>query len=125
MKTPKFNRSINYYSQLGVASTANLEEIKNAFRKFAKQTHPDVASEHGPSEFSFESIHEAYSVLSNNELRKQYDTFLRKYGRVGKSPILVIKPLKPTASKKQQSKSRFVVNLTKLTTSFFTIRFPD
>lgn len=64
----------DYYEVLGVSKTASDEEIKRAFRKLAKQYHPDVNKEAGADE-KFKEIGEAYSVLSDPQKRKQYDQF--------------------------------------------------
>jgi len=64
----------DYYETLGVDKTASDEEIKRAFRKLAKQYHPDVNKEAGAAE-KFKEIGEAYSVLSDSKKRQQYDQF--------------------------------------------------
>ncbi len=64
----------DYYEVLGVSKTASEEEIKRAFRKLAKQYHPDVNKEEGAEE-KFKEIGEAYAVLSDPEKRRQYDQF--------------------------------------------------
>lgn len=64
----------DYYSRLGVQRNADEKDIKNAYRKSARQWHPDV----NPSEEAkekFQSISEAYSVLSDKDLRSRYDQF--------------------------------------------------
>lgn len=64
----------DYYKTLGVDKNASDEEIKRAFRKLAKQYHPDVNKEAGAQE-KFKEIGEAYSVLSDPNKRRQYDQF--------------------------------------------------
>lgn len=62
----------DYYKVLGIEKTASADEIKKAFRKLAQQLHPDKPT---GDEKKFKEINEAYTVLSNPEKRKQYDTF--------------------------------------------------
>ena len=68
----------DYYKTLGVDKNASDEEIKRAFRKLAKQYHPDVNKEAGAAE-KFKEIGEAYSILSDPNKRKQYDQFGSDY----------------------------------------------
>ncbi len=64
----------DYYATLGVPKTAPEEEIKKAFRKLARQYHPDVAKDKRGAEQKFKEINEAYEVLSDPTKRKKYDT---------------------------------------------------
>jgi curved DNA-binding protein len=63
----------DYYKTLGVAKTATADEIKKAFRKLARQHHPDLAQDKKTAEEKFKEINEAYEVLSDADKRKKYD----------------------------------------------------
>ncbi len=64
----------DYYEILGVARTADKEEIKRAYRRLARKYHPDVNKEEGAEE-RFKEINLAYEVLSEPEVRARYDRF--------------------------------------------------
>jgi molecular chaperone DnaJ len=70
--------SRDYYEILGVSRNATAEDLKAAFRKLARQFHPDVNKEDG-AEDKFKELNEAYAVLSDPEKRAAYD----RYGKEG------------------------------------------
>jgi DnaJ-class molecular chaperone len=64
---------------LGVSKTATDKEINSAYRKLARQYHPDVNPGDGKAEAKFQDINEAYETLSDTEKRQQYDQFGANY----------------------------------------------
>jgi curved DNA-binding protein len=63
----------DYYETLGVPRTASDTDIKKAFRKLAREFHPDVAKDKKKAEEKFKEINEAYEVLGDADKRKKYD----------------------------------------------------
>ena len=70
----------NPYDTLGVPKNASADEIKKAYRKLAREHHPDAS---GGDETLFKEVQGAYDVLSDPEKRQQYDTFGSANGRMG------------------------------------------
>jgi len=64
---------INYYEVLGVSRTAKAAEIKQTYRKLAKQYHPDTNQGSAEAEQKFKEVQKAYETLSNDDTRQQYD----------------------------------------------------
>ena len=69
----------DYYEVLGVSKPASEQEIKSAFRKKAKEFHPDLNKDDPNAAEKFKEAQEAYSVLSDESKRKMYD----QYGHAG------------------------------------------
>lgn len=72
----------DYYEVLGIGKGASDEEIKKAYRKMAKQYHPDLHPDDPDAEAKFKECNEAYQVLSDSEKKARYD----RYGHAGVDP---------------------------------------
>jgi len=64
----------DYYDVLGVARGASKDDIKKAYRRLARQFHPDVSQE-ADAEAKFKEINEAYEILADDQKRGMYDRF--------------------------------------------------
>jgi molecular chaperone DnaJ len=69
----------DFYEVLGVSQTSSADDIKGAYRRLARQHHPDVNPGDGEAENRFKEINEAYEVLSDANKRARYD----RYGHAG------------------------------------------
>ena len=78
MATPNFK---DYYQTLGIARTASEKEIKSAYRKLARQYHPDVNKDPKAGD-RFKLINEAYEVLSDPKKREKYDRLGADWERI-------------------------------------------
>ncbi|MER7208035.1 molecular chaperone DnaJ [Streptosporangium sp. NPDC000239] len=70
----------DYYAVLGVPKTATAEEIKKAYRKLARQYHPDANQGSTETESKFKEVSEAYDILSDTKRRKEYDEARTLFG---------------------------------------------
>jgi molecular chaperone DnaJ len=77
--------SKDYYQILGVSDKASADDIKREYRRLAKEYHPDANPNNKAAAERFKEISEAYSVLSNPQQRKKYDT-MRKFGAFAGGP---------------------------------------
>jgi molecular chaperone DnaJ len=65
----------DYYDVLGVSRNASQDEVKKAFRKLAREHHPDVNRDNPEAEARFKEINEAYECLNDPDKRRNYDMF--------------------------------------------------
>ena len=76
----------DYYAVLGVPKTATADEIKKAYRKLARQYHPDSNQGDTAKEAKFKEVSEAYDILSDTKRRKEYDEARSLFGNGGFRP---------------------------------------
>ncbi|MCM1560814.1 MAG: J domain-containing protein [Butyrivibrio sp.] len=99
---------MDHYRILGLAETADAEAVKKAYRRLAKECHPDTHPGDKRAEERFKQITEAYGVLSDPEKRKKYDRERAGadfFSYMGERPGQSRKPRKQeTGNRKQETK---------------------
>src|SRR3954447_2353191 len=76
----------DFYEVLGISREAGSGEVKSAFRRLARELHPDVNNHDPEAEEKFKEAAEAYEVLSDPERRRSYDAYGREGMRAGGFP---------------------------------------
>lgn len=104
----------DHYKTLGVGKTASQKELKSAFRKLARQFHPDTNASDPNAEERFKDVNEAYDVLGDEKTRKLYDRYgndwraYRDAGYTGDEPVSQARPTThSTRSRAYPSSSTF------------------
>ena len=93
----------DYYRVLGVAKDASEKEITSAYRKLARENHPDANRGDAEAEERFKEISAAYDVIGDPDTRKEYDEVRRlgpAAGGFGPGPVLRGAPSSPDHSKR-------------------------
>ena len=72
-----------YYDVLGLSRKASEKDVRQAYRKLAREHHPDVNRGDKASEEKFKQINEAYGVLSDPEKRQKYDKYGDDWAKLG------------------------------------------
>lgn len=103
------SRDLDFYKILGVPPNASSKEIQAAYRKLAREYHPDLNPGKPYTEETFKLINVAYQVLKDPEQRKKFD-FLREYGVAFQNPFA----RNPTDVELEELMNIYLIELEKL-----------
>jgi len=77
----------DYYKTLGVSREASDDEIRKAYKKLARENHPDMQPDNEQAAKRFKEVQEAYSVLGDSEKREQFDRYGASFQGAGRGPF--------------------------------------
>jgi curved DNA-binding protein CbpA len=113
----------NYYGILGVTNNASTTEIKDAYRKLSKKFHPDKNEGDKFFEEMFKSIQEAYSTLSDEQKRRDYDIRFKNFTNSSSNQEAAQEALRKEAERLKKEREQFTRQQTEFSNNYERERF--